>query len=166
MDEVRKGSKTVDRQELRKGISNVRKWDRMRCVNESEDSSRRGSAAAGSIPLESSKAALTAYHRYMSEVAVLLGANVSTVSAELLEMLNFEINLANVSLAEVDRHDSSSQYTKLTVRELQQLVPQLNWLELLSTFLEASINENELVVSYSMPYFIEMGKLFKRTDRR
>nr|XP_018908298.1 PREDICTED: neprilysin-2-like [Bemisia tabaci] len=115
---------------------------------------------------ESSKAALTAYHRYMSEVAVLLGANVSTVSAELLEMLNFEINLANVSLAEVDRHDSSSQYTKLTVRELQQLVPQLNWLELLSTFLEASINENELVVSYSMPYFIEMGKLFKRTDRR
>lgn len=47
---------------------------------------------------DSSAEALQAYHKYMSEVAVLLGANKSTAPFELLKIIEFEIELANVSI--------------------------------------------------------------------
>jgi len=46
---------------------------------------------------DSSAEALQAYHKYMSEVAVLLGANKSTAPFELLKIIEFEIEIANVS---------------------------------------------------------------------
>lgn len=47
---------------------------------------------------DSSAEALQAYHKYMSEVAVLLGADKSTAPFELLKIIEFEIELANVSV--------------------------------------------------------------------
>lgn len=44
-----------------------------------------------------SDAALLAYHRYMTDVAVLLGADSKTAATELLDVVKFEIQLANVS---------------------------------------------------------------------
>jgi len=46
---------------------------------------------------DSSAEVLQAYHKYMSEVAVLLGANKSTAPFELLKIIEFEIEIANVS---------------------------------------------------------------------
>jgi membrane metallo-endopeptidase-like protein 1 len=40
---------------------------------------------------------LKAYHRYMTEVAKLLGANASQAAEELQEVIRFEKELANVS---------------------------------------------------------------------
>jgi predicted metalloendopeptidase len=40
---------------------------------------------------------LKAYHRYMTEVAKLLGANPSQAAEELQEVIHFEKELANVS---------------------------------------------------------------------
>jgi membrane metallo-endopeptidase-like protein 1 len=45
-------------------------------------------------------------------------------------------------------------------------VPQVNWLEYLSAFLDADIDHSEPVVSYAMPYFVEMGRIIQKTDRR
>jgi len=70
------------------------------------------------------------------------------------------------SQPEADRHDTSAIYRKLTLAQLQQEVPQLNWLEYLSAFLHADIDESEPVVSYAMPYFTEMGRIIQKTDRR
>jgi predicted metalloendopeptidase len=70
------------------------------------------------------------------------------------------------SQPEADRHDTSAIYRKLTLAQLQQEVPQVNWLEYLSAFLHADIDENEPVVSYAMPYFAEMGRIIQKTDRR
>jgi membrane metallo-endopeptidase-like protein 1 len=70
------------------------------------------------------------------------------------------------SQPEADRHDTSAIYRKLTLAQLQLEVPQLNWLEYLSAFLHADIDESEPVVSYAMPYFAEMGRIIQRTDRR
>jgi hypothetical protein len=42
----------------------------------------------------------------------------------------------------------------------------LNWLEYLSAFLHADIDHSEPVVSYAMPYFVEMGRIIQKTDRR
>lgn len=40
---------------------------------------------------------VNAYYRYMVDIAVLFGANKEVAEKELLESLNFEIKLANVS---------------------------------------------------------------------
>ena len=70
------------------------------------------------------------------------------------------------SQPEADRHDTSAIYRKLTLAQLQQEVPQLNWLEYLSAFLHADIDESEPVVSYAMPYFVQMGRIIEKTERR
>lgn len=81
-----------------------------------------------------------------------------------------DINLVNLkfqaSLPEADRHDTSAIYRKLTLRELQTIVPQIKWLEYLSSFLDDYITEDEPVVAYGLSYFIEMGKILADTDRR
>lgn len=46
----------------------------------------------------SSEGDMLAYHKYMTNVAVLLGANKSTAAEELRHVVDFERKLANVSL--------------------------------------------------------------------
>ena len=81
-------------------------------------------------------------------------------------MLHVVLPDVQASQPEADRHDTSAIYRKLTLAQLQQEVPQLNWLEYLSAFLHADIDESEPVVSYAMPYFTEMGRIIQKTDRR
>lgn len=40
---------------------------------------------------------LSAYHRYMTQIAILLGADKETASAEMQEVIDFEVSLAKVS---------------------------------------------------------------------
>ncbi|XP_014483935.1 PREDICTED: neprilysin-2 isoform X2 [Dinoponera quadriceps] len=115
---------------------------------------------------ESSKAELKAYHNYMTSVAVLLGANPHSAAEEFDRVILLEKQLANVSLPEADRHDTSAIYRKLRLRELQREVPQLQWLVYLQEFISAPITEEEPVVAYAMPYFAQMGRIISRTDRR
>lgn len=116
----------------------------------------------------SSEGDLAAYHRYMTQIAVLLGADQEIATSDLQEVVNFEIRLANASLPEADRHDTSAIYKQLTLPELQKQVPQINWSEYLQAILgkHVQLQENEPVVSYAMPYLIEMGKILAATDRR
>jgi neprilysin len=70
-------------------------------------------------------------------------------------------------MPEVDRHDTSTIYRKLTLGELQKEVPQLNWREYLQVTLgDIELQDNEALVSYGMPYLIQMGKILAETDRR
>lgn len=125
-----------------------------------------------------------AYHKYMTNIAVLLGANKTTASLELEKVIEFERKLANVrlqllhnktsdkiellqaSLPEQDRHDTSLLYRKVRLQELQQIVPQINWLEYFRSFIDVEINANDPVVVYSMSYFVDMGKILAATDKR
>ncbi|XP_066247671.1 neprilysin-1-like [Euwallacea similis] len=107
-----------------------------------------------------------AYHKYMTNIAVLLGANKTTASEELLEVIEFEKKLANASLPEQDRHDTSTIYRKLKMRELQDMVPQIKWLDYFRSFLDVAIDEEESVVVYSLSYFVDLGKILAVADRR
>lgn len=70
-------------------------------------------------------------------------------------------------MPEVDRHDTSAIYRKLTLGELQREVPQLNWREYLQVTLGYSeLSNDEALVSYATPYLIQMGKILAETDRR
>ncbi|KAL7027734.1 hypothetical protein ACKWTF_005562 [Chironomus riparius] len=115
----------------------------------------------------SSEGDLKAYHRYMTQTAILLGANAESAAKELEHVVMFEKKLANASLPEVDRHDTSAIYRKLTMAELQREIPQLNWRDYLQATLgDVDLNANEEVVSYAMSYLIQMGKILNTTDRR
>ncbi|EZA54238.1 Membrane metallo-endopeptidase-like protein [Ooceraea biroi] len=115
---------------------------------------------------KSSEAELKAYHNYMTNVAVLLGANPHSAAEEFDRVIILEKQLANVSLPEADRHDTSAIYRKLTLRELQREVPQLQWLVYLREFISAPIDEEEPVVTYALQYFVQMGRIISKTDRR
>ncbi|CAG9819313.1 unnamed protein product [Phaedon cochleariae] len=114
----------------------------------------------------SSKGDLIAYHKYMTNIAILLGANASSASEELLKVVEFEKQIANASIPEQDRHDTSLIYKKISLRELGKIVPRINWLEYFRSIFDIAINEDEYVVAYGLPYFIELDKLLASTDKR
>ncbi|XP_033327522.2 neprilysin-1 [Megalopta genalis] len=115
---------------------------------------------------KSSEAALKAYHRYMTSVAVLLGADPKVAPIEFERVIFLEQQLANVSLPEADRHDTSSIYRKVTLRELQLEIPQLKWQVYLQELLNAPVTEQEPIVAYGMNYFGHLGRIVAKTNRR
>lgn len=67
---------------------------------------------------------LKAYHRYMTEVAKLLGANASQAAEELQEVIRFERELANVSTGQnfssvIKSVRSYATYVLLKLQSLQ-----------------------------------------------
>ncbi|XP_043262154.1 neprilysin-1-like isoform X2 [Colletes gigas] len=113
-----------------------------------------------------SETELNAYHRYMTNVALLLNANPETAAEEFRHVIGLEKQLANASLPEADRHDTSAIYRKLTLRELQREIPEIKWRVYLQEFISAPITDEEPIVVYGMPYFVEMGRIVHRTDPR
>lgn len=114
----------------------------------------------------SSEGDLKAYHRYMTQIARLLGAT-SDAYKELYDIIQFEIRLANASSPEADRHDTSAIYRKLTLSELQKEVPEIDWREYLQeTVGDIRLKRDEPVVVYALPYLVSLGKILKTTDRR
>ncbi|XP_039448993.1 neprilysin-1 isoform X4 [Culex pipiens pallens] len=103
----------------------------------------------------------------MTQIAILLGGDPKKASKDLTEVVDFEVRLANASLPEADRHDTSAIYKKISLLQLQREVPQINWREYLQTTLgSVQLEENEAIVSYAMPYLVEMGRILNETDKR
>lgn len=104
----------------------------------------------------------------MVSIAVLLGANPTTAEKELQDVVKFEMQLANASLPEADRHDTSAIYKKLTLRQLQREVPQINWVEYVQAAVgpDIRIEGSEEIVCYALPYMLQMGRILEATDER
>ena len=67
----------------------------------------------------------------------------------------------------MERIDTGAIYHKLTIGQLQEEVPQIDWLEYFSVLLHPlPINTSEPVVSYSTPYFLQLGELLAQTDKK
>ena len=45
-----------------------------------------------------------------------------------MEVLQFEQKLANISIDEVERYDTGQWYTKLTVQQLIEKIPEFDWM--------------------------------------
>lgn len=116
---------------------------------------------------QSSLRDLKAYHRYMTDVAILFGADKRYASEEMKKVVQFETLLANVSIPEADRQDTGAIYEKMSLAELESRVPEIRWRDYLNAFLpERPVGDEEPVVSYAMSYFRELGKLLEKTERR
>jgi len=110
---------------------------------------------------------LQVYFEYMTDVAVILGANRSDAESQLWDVVEFEIKLANISVPEVHRIDTGAIYTKTKIEQLQKWVPQIKWQEYFMHLMHPhAINASEKIVSYSTPYFLRIGEIIESVDKR
>ncbi|XP_052866853.1 neprilysin-2 isoform X2 [Anopheles cruzii] len=112
---------------------------------------------------------VSAYYNYMVDMAVLLGAEEARAKRELLDSLNFEMALANISLPNEKRRNATALYNPMTVKEFQQRYPYTDWLEYFNAILKdtnIAIDENEVII-VSVPSFMEeLGPLLQNTPKR
>ncbi|XP_032903922.1 endothelin-converting enzyme 1 isoform X4 [Amblyraja radiata] len=109
---------------------------------------------------------LTAYLNYMVELGVLLGGDEASTLAQMQQVLELETALANITVASEDRRDEELIYHKMTIRNLQVLVPVVDWLPLLSAmFHPVELNDSEPVVVYAKEYLQKVSDLINSTDK-
>jgi len=73
-----------------------------------------------------------------------------------------------ITVPEEDRIDTGAIYTQLSLKELKEEVPGLDWQSYFDEVLgdDVSYNDSERIVSYSMPYFSRLGRVLNETDKR
>uniref|UniRef100_A0A1A9X1W5 Neprilysin, neutral endopeptidase 2 n=1 Tax=Glossina brevipalpis TaxID=37001 RepID=A0A1A9X1W5_9MUSC len=109
-----------------------------------------------------------AYYDYMVDMAVLFGADKDDAMSEMKEALEFEIKLANISLPNEKRRNSSELYNLRTIEQLQKSYPYVDWLDYINALLptELKVDESELV-NVAVPKFFEnLDKLLETTKKR
>ena len=82
---------------------------------------------------------MQAYYEYMIDVASYLGADPSAARAEMLEVLRFEMSLANFSLPREERRNASKLYNPMRVRDLSKFDPNTPWLDYINNILTPDI---------------------------
>ncbi|KAJ6219511.1 hypothetical protein RDWZM_005323 [Blomia tropicalis] len=107
-----------------------------------------------------------AYLHLMVDVAELLGAEREYAFEQMRNVLEFETELANASMPEADRHDTSAIYNKKTIQELKDMVPEFDWMSYLKSFMPIDVTLNDEVVVYSVNYYKKMGKILAKSLRK
>lgn len=108
------------------------------------------------------------YYKYMVDVAVTLGADKARAERELKESLDFEIKLANISLPNEKRRNSTLLYNPMTVVELSEKYSSIPWLEYFNTLLAPTntVDENETVIVVVPSYISNLETILANTSRR
>lgn len=109
------------------------------------------------------------YEQFAINVAILFGANESNAEREIREMIDFEIELANLTTPQELRRDNELLYNKLTALELQERIPKFNWIRYLSEVFQQvnlTFNASEEIVVYAPEYLSNMVDLITNTSNR
>ncbi|CAL4159546.1 unnamed protein product, partial [Meganyctiphanes norvegica] len=77
-----------------------------------------------------------AYFKFQVDLAVMLGADRGRAEEELKDSVVFESKLAKMTTPKQNRRNMTSLYNKMTLKELQELVPQVPWLDYINNILE------------------------------
>uniref|UniRef100_A0A8D0KHS2 Endothelin-converting enzyme 1 n=1 Tax=Salvator merianae TaxID=96440 RepID=A0A8D0KHS2_SALMN len=114
------------------------------------------------------KKVLDGYLKYMVQLGMLLGGqDEASTRRQMQETLDFETNLANITIPLEKRRDEESIYHKITAGELKNLAPAVDWMPLLSAvFSPVELNESEPVVVYAKEYLERVSNLIFTTDKR
>ncbi|CAK5079861.1 unnamed protein product [Meloidogyne enterolobii] len=109
-----------------------------------------------------------AYRTLIRDVLVLLGADHRIAERDSLEVLQFETELANITVSEDQRHDVSELYTKYTIGEIKERYPNFDWLLFFNTIFE-NINEqkgkNPIQFEHDEPIVIYGAEFVARLDK-
>ncbi|XP_005988750.1 endothelin-converting enzyme 1 isoform X2 [Latimeria chalumnae] len=109
---------------------------------------------------------LVAYLNFMVEVGVLLGGEAESTREQMQCVLDFETELANITIPQEKRRDEEVIYHKITASDLQTLAPAVDWMPFLSAvFYPVDLNDTEPVVLYAKEYLQKLSSLINATDR-
>ncbi|XP_069103887.1 neprilysin-4-like [Argopecten irradians] len=114
--------------------------------------------------------AYAAYVTYMLEVFKAFGANQSTVSNDVKDMVVFETQLAKLT-QNVEEHHDHSQDQRLTIDQLQHMFPGLDWKQYIYNIfnmdqVRITIHSNDVVLLSNAEYFRNVFSLLQNTSAR
>lgn len=107
------------------------------------------------------------YYRYMVDIAVLYGADRKRAAEEMKESLDFEIELAKISLSDEDQRNASNIWNVMTISDLQQKFPNIPLQEYISRMFDPlAIRQDDMVTVLSMEYLSDLETLLSNTPKR
>jgi len=110
---------------------------------------------------------VSAYYRYMVDIAVLFGADRRRATKELRESLDFEIGLAKISLPLEERRDAAKLYNPMKLADLQHKFPSIPWQEYLNKLLHPlSVRQDDIIIVNSPRYLSDLEALLSNTPKR
>jgi len=112
---------------------------------------------------------IQAYFTFMKDVAFLLGADKDEAEKQMLDVLKFEISLANISLPREERRNPNRLYNPMPISKLSQLDPTTPWLDYINRILTADIvqvEESEIIIVDVPSYIKNLSGLLKDTPAR
>lgn len=109
---------------------------------------------------------LHAYQRFMSEVMYKLGAPKVTAMKTAADLINFETQLASITAPAEKRLNVTKLYRRMTISELHNRIPEINWTRYLNILQERPIDPKEEIVIYALDYMEELVNLLSDTDSK
>ncbi|XP_041983759.1 endothelin-converting enzyme homolog isoform X2 [Aricia agestis] len=114
------------------------------------------------------KKVLDAYLEYMTRICVLLGANKTEAKAQMSKVIQFETELANITIPSENRRDEEGLYNPYTIRQWQNEVPFMNWTLFFNDafkLVNRTISDTERIVVYAPDYFKNLTKVVRRYSK-
>ncbi|KAL7013333.1 hypothetical protein ACKWTF_015337 [Chironomus riparius] len=111
---------------------------------------------------------IKAYHVYQVELAVLYGAKRICAELQMKEVLDFEIALAELTMAKEDRRDFNNLYNLMSIKNLTTRYPYIDWLDYFNAILpEVSQVTDAEIINVSVPkYLDDLGLILAKTPKR
>ncbi|XP_037108424.1 endothelin-converting enzyme 1-like [Syngnathus acus] len=109
---------------------------------------------------------LTVYQNFLVRLGVHLGGSVKTSQKIMKEILDFETELANITVPLKGRKNKKPVYHKMEVKDLKSLAPAIDWIPYLNeVFAPVPINESEPVIVYAKEYLQNVSDLITNTNK-
>ncbi|XP_034665893.1 neprilysin-4 isoform X1 [Drosophila subobscura] len=109
---------------------------------------------------------LMAYQRYMSEVMHKMGAAKRDALSTARELIAFETSLAGITAPAEQRLNVTKLYKRMTLQQLEEVVPEIGWTAYLSTLQDRQVSDSEEVVIYAVDYMKQLVTLLAETEPR
>lgn len=112
---------------------------------------------------------LLAYQKMKKDLAIAFGADPDTAEQDAKDLVDFEIELANITMRREDRRDPEKLYNKMKLGDLHINFTGLDWLKLAKgTFqhIGMDIDEDEPVIVVAPPYFEKFMEVINKYSPR
>lgn len=112
---------------------------------------------------------LNFYKEFAMKVAITLGANKTVAEQDMSDVINLEVQIANISVPREARRDIEKVYKKMTLGELMQKIPDFDWNEYFSkTFASVNITltMDEPIGIHALDYMVNLVKILSNAPKR
>ncbi|XP_051537866.1 phosphate-regulating neutral endopeptidase PHEX isoform X2 [Myxocyprinus asiaticus] len=109
--------------------------------------------------------------RLMVDISVMLGASEQAAEAQMKQVLDFEIKLAQIVIP-LENRTSENMYNKYSLSKLQRYIPEFNWLGFVRAVIntelypDMKISSSEQVIVRAPQYLKDLFKLINATETR